>query len=77
MSFGRRWKNWGGLSAREGYYWATDNIVSHGPFATEEEAYEAFLDREGREPLQVVHGRESSHGRIEGTVVWESDEVWE
>lgn len=72
MSFGRKWKNWGGTER----YWATDNVVSHGPFEDEEEAYEVFLSREGREPLQVVRGRQTSRGHIEGTVAWESEEAW-
>lgn len=53
----------------ESKYWACDNVVSYGPYDSEEEAYDAFLAEENHEPQTIIEGKETEFG-IEGIVIW-------
>lgn len=51
---------------------ATDVL---GPFGTDDEAYEAYLDENQIEPDRVLRCNEGD--LTNATIVWEADHVWE
>lgn len=54
-------------------YFAIGTTDYLGPFESEDQAYDKYLEKNKVEPEQIMLGKKTKKGIIEGQVIWERE----